>query len=183
MVPGHLHRPSSWRAAATAPENGLRDGVTHKRFRQQTKVPPKPIKVGFPFPVRVLMGEPPARHSSRPSRFSSACLVQSPIWFVAARRHLVVFISKAHRAKDNGPAIYRWVSGRQGNESRQGRKNTPALPHNFFRPCGAWTGSFAIVPAINRWAIVGRPYGTWLTSRRSRFRSSSACFREFFRWH
>lgn len=40
------------------------------------------------------------------------------------------------RAKDNSPAFQRWVSGRKGNKSRQGRKNTPALPTGSFVPEG-----------------------------------------------
>ena len=68
-------------------------------------------------------------------------------------------------AKDNSPAFQRWVSERKGNESREGRKNTRVLPHNFFRPGGVWTDLIAIVPAMNRWAIFGRPCGTFQKRR------------------
>src|SRR6059036_1957676 len=65
------------------------------------------------------------------------------------------------RAKDNSPAIYRWVFGRNENESRQGRKNIGETARGFFfRPCGAWTDLWPLIPAMNRWAIVGRPCGT-----------------------
>ena len=64
------------------------------------------------------------------------------------------------RAKDNSPAIYRWVSGWKGNESRQGRKNTRVLPHGFFRPYGAWARLGIGDPPLKRWAIIGRPCGT-----------------------
>ena len=66
----------------------------------------------------------------------------------------------ARRAKENSPAIYRWVSGRKGNESRQGRKNTRVLPHDFFRPCGACACLGIGCPPLKRWAIFGRPCGT-----------------------
>ena len=46
--------------------------------------------------------------------------------------------SAARRAKDNSPAIHRWVSARRGNESRQGRKKSLALRCRFFRPSGAY---------------------------------------------
>src|SRR5207248_8517072 len=35
-----------------------------------------------------------------------------------------------------------------------------AIWNNFFRPCGAWTDLFDVDPAMNRWAIFGRPCGT-----------------------
>jgi len=35
-----------------------------------------------------------------------------------------------------------------------------AIWNDFFRPCGAWADLLAVIPAINRWAIVGRPDGT-----------------------
>src|SRR5436190_17330282 len=30
----------------------------------------------------------------------------------------------------------------------------------FFRPSGAWMDLFDVLPAMNRWAIIGRPCGT-----------------------
>ena len=39
--------------------------------------------------------------------------------------------SAARRAEDNSPAIYRWVCGEKGNESRQGRKNRSGLAALF----------------------------------------------------
>ena len=68
------------------------------------------------------------------------------------------------RAEDNSPAINRWVFGREGSKSRQGRQNTCTWRILSFAPCGAWTGLLAVVPAMNsdesragRWAIFGRP--------------------------
>ena len=58
---------------------------------------------------------------------------------------------------------HRFIGGlrrQQQNESRQGRKNVRAGTADFFRPCGARTGLFDVVPAMNRRAIVGRPCGT-----------------------
>ena len=34
-----------------------------------------------------------------------------------------------------------------------------AIWNDFFRPCGAGTDLFTVVPAMNRWAIVARPAG------------------------
>ena len=39
--------------------------------------------------------------------------------------------------------------------------------NDFLRPCGAWMNLLAVIPAINRWAIVGRPYGTSRVDSRS----------------
>ena len=47
--------------------------------------------------------------------------------------------------------------GDGGNESRQGRKKSLASRSGFFRPCGAYGDFEHVYPAINRWAIVGRP--------------------------
>lgn len=60
------------------------------------------------------------------------------------------------RAKENSPAIHRWVFRAAGSKSRQGRKNR-FVAHRFFRPSGAWVAVVPLVPAINRWAIFGRP--------------------------
>src|SRR5262245_55479661 len=38
-----------------------------------------------------------------------------------------------------------------------------AIWSDFFRPCGAWTDLLAVNPAMNRWAIFGRPCGTFFT--------------------
>jgi hypothetical protein len=64
------------------------------------------------------------------------------------------------RAKESSPPIHRWVWVREGNESRQGRKKSRALFRGFFRPSGAWRIWRPVNPAINRWAIFGRPCGT-----------------------
>ena len=63
-------------------------------------------------------------------------------------------------AKDNSPPIHRWDARRVWNESRQGRKSMFGLSHAFFRPSGARGNFESVYPAINRWAIIGRPYGT-----------------------
>ncbi len=41
-------------------------------------------------------------------------------------RTLLERFGQPGRAKENSPAIYRWVPGRRGNESRQGRKKLSA---------------------------------------------------------
>ena len=61
---------------------------------------------------------------------------------------------------DNSRAFQRWVSEREGNESRQGRQKVFRSWHVFFRPYWAPTRLLAVVPAMNRWAIIGRPFGT-----------------------
>ncbi|MBI4326777.1 MAG: hypothetical protein HY674_16175 [Chloroflexi bacterium] len=49
------------------------------------------------------------------ARISNVCRARMRRWCCAGIAH-------PGGAKDNSPAIYRWVSGRRGNESRQGRK-------------------------------------------------------------
>ena len=55
---------------------------------------------------------------------------------------------------DNSPAFQRWVSEPEGNESRQGRQKVFRSWHVFFRPSWAPTCLLAVVPAMNRWAII-----------------------------
>jgi hypothetical protein len=62
------------------------------------------------------------------------------------------------RAKDNSPAIHRWVSGAQGGQVPSGTKEQARISCHSFRPSGAGMGLLAIGPAMNRWAIVGRPW-------------------------
>lgn len=62
--------------------------------------------------------------------------------------------------KDNSPPIHRWVADWNRNESRQGRQNPVLFSDVFFRPSGAWGIFGRDNPAINRWAIFGRPGGT-----------------------
>jgi hypothetical protein len=64
------------------------------------------------------------------------------------------------RAKDNTPPFQRWVADWNRNESRQGRQNPVLFSGVFFRPSGAWEVFGRDYPAINRWAIFGRPCGT-----------------------
>ncbi len=76
------------------------------------------------------------------------------------------------RAKENSPRIYPWVTRCVDDESRQGRKKAirariksvfrlPDLPSpRFFRPSGAWGNFETVYPAMNRWAIFGRPCET-----------------------
>ncbi len=64
------------------------------------------------------------------------------------------------RAKENSPRIYPWVAVGNGIESRQGRQNPEMFLDVFFRPFGAWGIFGRVSPAINRWAIFGRPCGT-----------------------
>ena len=61
---------------------------------------------------------------------------------------------------DQFPPLKRWALAWNGYESRQGRQNVAIRCGVFFRPSGAWMDSFDILPAMNRWAIVGRPCGT-----------------------
>ena len=60
---------------------------------------------------------------------------------------------------ENSPAFQRWVSEPEGNESRQGRQKVVRSRHVFLRPYRAPTRLLAVVPAMNRWAIIGRPFG------------------------
>ena len=69
-------------------------------------------------------------------------------------------------AKDDSPAIYRWVSA-ETRTSPARDERTGVSPNVFFRPSGALGLWGAIVPAMNRWAIVGRPCGTFARRRRS----------------
>jgi hypothetical protein len=64
------------------------------------------------------------------------------------------------RAKENSPRIYPWVAVGNGIESRQGRQNPEMFSEVFFRPSGACVNFGRDYPAINRWAIFGRPGGT-----------------------
>ncbi len=64
------------------------------------------------------------------------------------------------RAKDNSPPFQRWVVDWNWIESRQGRQNPVLFSDVFFRPSGAGGNFERINPAINRWAIFGRPCGT-----------------------
>ena len=56
--------------------------------------------------------------------------------------------------------LKRWALAWNGYESRQGRQNVAMWFGVFFRPSGAWMGLFDVLPAMNRWAIIGRPCGT-----------------------
>jgi len=53
------------------------------------------------------------------------------------------------------------VTGREGNESRQGRKNVSGVLNDFFRPCGASGLLKHWHPPLKRWAILDRPCGTF----------------------
>ena len=64
---------------------------------------------------------------------------------------------QARRAEENGPAFQRWVSGREGNESRQGRKNTFGSPP-FLPPLPGLGFSGHRYPQLKRRAIVGRHF-------------------------
>jgi hypothetical protein len=64
------------------------------------------------------------------------------------------------RAKDNSPPIHRWVADWNGIESCQGRQNPVLFSDVFFRPSGACGKFERDNPAMNRWAIFGRPGGT-----------------------
>ena len=68
-------------------------------------------------------------------------------------------IPQPGRAKDNSPpAIHRWVSGREGEQVPSGTKEqNRRFACNLFRPSGALMDLLAVVPAMNRWAMVGRP--------------------------
>lgn len=61
---------------------------------------------------------------------------------------------------ENSPPFQRWVSVQKWNKSRQGRQNPVLFSDVFFRPSGAWEIFGRDNPAINRWAIFGRPCGT-----------------------
>ena len=72
-------------------------------------------------------------------------------------------IGSARRAKENSPAIYRWVWTDEGVRVPEGRqKSCPPCAQaqrGFFRPYGTfWLP--APGPAMNRRAIFGRPCGT-----------------------
>jgi chloramphenicol 3-O-phosphotransferase len=82
-------------------------------------------------------------------------------WFLAVFGELVG--GPAPRAKENSPAIHRWVSVE--SETRVPKGTTEPMSSasrvgaEFFRPCGTFT-SPAPLPAMNRCAMVGRPFGT-----------------------
>ena len=61
---------------------------------------------------------------------------------------------------ENSPAFQRRVSEPKRNESRQGRQKVFRSWHVFFRRYRAPTCWLAVVPAMNRSAIIGRPFGT-----------------------
>ena len=71
------------------------------------------------------------------------------------------------RAEDNSPAIYRWDSAPPNRVSPAGTKEVPrARQHDLFRPSGTGGNAEREYPAINRWAIFGRPCGTKVQSCR-----------------
>ena len=63
------------------------------------------------------------------------------------------------RAKDNSPSIYRWDSERSKMSSPGGTKELCRKIFSF-APDGACGNFGQVNPAINRWAIFGRPGGT-----------------------
>jgi hypothetical protein len=66
-------------------------------------------------------------------------IVQKLCGFCHTPRHDDVAFPQPGRAKDNSPAIYRWVSGREENESRQGRKEHTRVATQFLSPLwGFW---------------------------------------------
>lgn len=52
--------------------------------------------------------------------------------------------------------------------------------NDFFRPCGAWTDLFAVIPAINRWAIIGRPDGTLFADILRKLREAGGLLADIF---
>jgi len=94
-----------------------------------------------------------------------------------ASGELGVVGNQARRAKDNSPAIYRWVIGARDTVSPAGTKGPPRLGTGFLSPLRGWVSSWTLVPTVDiasmprfgkRWAIVGRPYGTVSSPRYSR---------------
>ena len=82
-------------------------------------------------------------------------------WFLAVFGGIEA--GPARRAKENSPAIYRWGSGAKeesspGGTTELGPSDTPTHG-DFFRPCGTIAPP-VLLPAMNRWAIIGRPCGT-----------------------
>jgi hypothetical protein len=70
-------------------------------------------------------------------------------------------IRQPGRAKENCPAIYRWDSARPNSVSPAGTKGVPRSVHpGLFRPSGTGGKVECVYPAMNRWAIFGRPCGT-----------------------
>ena len=55
-----------------------------------------------------------------------------------------------------------------------------AIWNDFFRPCGAWTDLLAVVPAMNRWAIVGRPAGLHSTDILRKLREGGGLLGDIF---
>jgi len=55
-----------------------------------------------------------------------------------------------------------------------------AIWNDFFRPCGAWTDLFAVNPAMNRWAIVGRPEGTFFADILRKLREAGGLLADVF---
>jgi type I restriction enzyme M protein len=55
-----------------------------------------------------------------------------------------------------------------------------AIWNDFFRPCGAWVDLFADIPAINRWAIVARPYGTFFAAILRKLREAGGLLADIF---
>ena len=72
-------------------------------------------------------------------------------------------IGSARRAKENSPAIYRWVWADEGVRVPEGRqKSCPPCAQaqrGFFRPCGT-TARHPAAPAFPWWAAQARLYST-----------------------
>ena len=66
----------------------------------------------------------------------------------------------ARRAKENSPAIHRWVRPTEKTSVPEGRQKASLQKRGFFRPFGTEDAGGALFPAINRWAILARPDGT-----------------------
>ena len=64
------------------------------------------------------------------------------------------------RARDNSPAFQRWVSGGREDKSRQGRQKPDGSFQKSAVPRGTWRVVWSLFPALQRWAIFGRPCGT-----------------------
>ncbi len=102
-------------------------------------------------------------HLRRRPRFYDRRL-STPVCCAIIKNHVEIFhcpTSPARRAKDNSPGIHPWGTGAGSNQSPARDERTPAACLLSFAPAGLWGSTGPPYPPLKRWAIVGRPNGTF----------------------
>ncbi len=81
-------------------------------------------------------------------------IVKTPGFWSPHGAHRAIFRSASREGRiENSPAIHRWVvASRYAESRRDGRARSSSVPTGLDGLAGQY-------PAMNRWAIFGRPHG------------------------